>query len=229
MMIKKIFFDLDRTLWDFETNSEIVLRKLYRTFNLHTFIPSEEAFLKTYRKKNEALWALYRKGCLNSDVLKQKRFYETFLVYGIDKPELAQAFGKQYLNQLAEQKQLFPGTVELLNYLHPQYDLYILTNGFREVQLNKLKNIGLNHYFTTIFTSDTIGFVKPMPEFFTYVLNAVKAKPAECVMVGDDLQADILGAKHAGISGIYFNPNKIPHQEKVDYEVSSLLEISKIL
>lgn len=228
-MIKKVFFDLDRTLWDFETNSEIVLRELYKVFNLQAFIPSQKAFLETYREKNEALWALYRKGCLNSDILKQKRFYETFLEYGTDKPELAQAFGKEYLEQLANQKHLFPGTVEILDYLLPKYDLYILTNGFKEVQYRKLKNIGLDSYFKAVFTSDTIGYVKPMPAFFSYVIDAVRVKPVECVMVGDDLQADILGAKQVGISGIYFNPNKSPHREKIDHEISALMEISKIL
>ena len=156
MMISTIFFDLDRTLWDFETNSEVTLRQLYTDFNLKEFIPSQEAFLSTYREKNEALWALYRKGCLDSNILKQKRFYETFLEYGTDKPELAQTFGKTYLEKLATQKQLFPGTIELLDYLLPKYPLYILTNGFKEVQHKKLENINLKKYFTGIFTSDEI-------------------------------------------------------------------------
>jgi len=104
-MISTIFFDLDRTLWDFETNSEVTLRQLYTDFNLKEFIPSQETFLSTYKEKNNALWALYRKGCLDSNILKQRRFYETFLVYGIDKPELAQTFGRLYLEKLATQKQ----------------------------------------------------------------------------------------------------------------------------
>ncbi len=229
MMIEKVFFDLDRTLWDFETNSAVTLRQLFVDFKLSEFIPSEKEFLKTYREKNEALWALYRKGCLDSKILKQKRFYETFLVYGIDKPELAQTFGKTYLEVLATQKQLFSGTIELLEYLVPAYPLYILTNGFKQVQHNKLRNIGLDKYFSAVFTSDEIGVPKPNPEFFSFVLDKISAKPEHCIMVGDDLQADILGAKNMGIKGIYFNPDKKPHQEIVDYEITCLLEIKKIL
>ncbi|MCD6366622.1 MAG: YjjG family noncanonical pyrimidine nucleotidase [Bacteroidales bacterium] len=229
MMISTIFFDLDRTLWDFETNSEVTLRQLYSDFNLKKFIPSQEVFLSTYREKNKALWALYRKGCLDSNVLKQKRFYETFLAYGIDKPELAQTFGRAYLEKLATQKQLFPGTIELLDYLFPKYPLYILTNGFKEVQHKKLKNINLKKYFTGIFTSDEIGYPKPNPEFFSFVLDKISAKPEHCIMVGDDLQTDILGAKNMSIKGIYFNPDEKPHQEIVDYEITRLLEIKKIL
>ena len=228
-MISTIFFDLDRTLWDFETNSEVTLRQLYTDFNLKEFIPSQETFLSTYKEKNNALWALYRKGCLDSNILKQRRFYETFLVYGIDKPELAQTFGRLYLEKLATQKQLFPGTIELLDYLSPKYPLYILTNGFKEVQHKKLENINLKKYFTGIFTSDEIGFPKPNSGFFAFVLKKTKMTPDRCIMIGDDLDADILGAKQSGIKGIYFNPNRREHTEIVDYEVTCLTEIKEIL
>jgi len=228
-MIKKVFFDLDRTLWDFETNSELVLKELYVDFNLKDYIPSVEDFLNTYRQKNNALWALYRKGCLDSSVLKQKRFYETFLAYGIDKQELAQNFGKIYLEKLALKKQLFPGAIKLLNYLIEKYALYILTNGFQEVQIKKIVNIGLDKYFKQIFTSDTIGYQKPQPAFFEFVLKQVDEAPEYCIMIGDDLDTDIMGAKRCGIKGIYFNVNKIPHDETVDYEVDNLLAIKKIL
>ena len=228
-MIKKVFFDLDRTLWDFETNSELVLKELYVDFNLKDYIPSVEDFLNTYRQKNNALWALYRKGCLDSRVLKQKRFYETFLAYGIDKQELAQNFGKIYLEKLALKKQLFPGAIKLLNYLIGKYALYILTNGFQEVQIKKIVNIGLDKYFKQIFTSDTIGYQKPQPAFFEFVLKQVDEAPEYCIMIGDDLDTDIMGAKRCGIKGIYFNVNKIPHDETVDYEVDNLLAIKKIL
>ncbi|HIE15567.1 MAG TPA: noncanonical pyrimidine nucleotidase, YjjG family [Bacteroidales bacterium] len=200
-MIKKVFFDLDRTLWDFETNSELVLKELYVDFNLKDYIPSVEDFLNTYRQKNNALWALYRKGCLDSSVLKQKRFYETFLAYGIDKQELAQNFGKIYLEKLALKKQLFPGAIKLLNYLIEKYALYILTNGFQEVQIKKIVNIGLDKYFKQIFTSDTIGYQKPQPAFFEFVLKQVDEAPEYCIMIGDDLDTDIMGAKRCGIKG----------------------------
>ena len=228
-MISTIFFDLDRTLWDFETNSEITLRLLYDDFYLQKFIPTIEIFLSTYRQKNEELWALYRKGCLDSSILKEKRFYETFLAFDTDKPELAQQFGKKYLEVLATQKQLFPGTIEILDYLTPKYKLFILTNGFKEVQHKKLENINLKKYFTGIFTSDEIGYPKPKPEFFSFVVKKVATTPDRCIMVGDDLQADILGAKQSGIKGIYFNPNHKKHQEIVDYEVTCLSEIKDIL
>ena len=229
LKLNTIFFDLDRTLWDFETNSEITLRQLYNDFHLQKFIPTIEKFLSTYHKKNEELWALYRKGHLDSNILKEKRFYETFLAYGIDKPELAQQFGKKYLEVLATQKQLFPGTLEILNYLTPKYQLFILTNGFKEVQHKKLEHINLKKYFTGIFTSDEIGYPKPKPEFFSFVLKKAAITPDSCIMVGDDLQADILGAKQLGIKGIYFNPNNKKHKEIVDYEVTCLTEIKEIL
>ena len=125
-------------------------------------------------------------------------------------------------------KKLFPYAIELLDYLVKNYSLHIITNGFQEVQHIKLKNSGLSKYFNFIITSEEVGVKKPDPSIFIYALDLAKAKPEQSAMIGDDLFVDVKGAEAVGMRGIYFNPNKIEHNEVVYAEVSSLADIFRL-
>ncbi|HPF93544.1 MAG TPA: HAD-IA family hydrolase [Tenuifilaceae bacterium] len=107
--------------------------------------------------------------------------------------------------------------------------LHIITNGFNEVQFTKLELCGLSSYFTKVITSEISGYHKPRPEAFGYTLSSANARKAESIMIGDDLEADILGAKAFGIDQIFFNPNREQHGHSVTHEITSLLELKKIL
>ena len=61
------------------------------------------------------------------------------------------------------------------------------------------------------------------------VIESAKAKPEECIMVGDGLEVDVLGAQRAGWDGIYFNPKKNPHTEIITHEIEKLSELKDIL
>jgi len=228
-MVRDIFFDLDRTLWDFEYNSQDTLLDLVNKFNLlDRGIDSAEKFIEKYRIHNNRLWELYRKGEIKKEQLRDKRFLLTLQDYNIDDNELANQFGLAYVKYSPLKKKLFPHAIELLDYLVKNYSLHIITNGFQEVQHIKLKNSGLSKYFNFIITSEEVGVKKPDPSIFTYALDLAKAKPEQSAMIGDDLFVDVKGAEAVGMRGIYFNPNKIEHNEVVYAEVSSLADIFRL-
>lgn len=229
-MIRHIFFDLDRTLWDFEYNSKQTLLELVDRFNLiDKGIDSGEEFISKYRLHNNRLWNLYRNGKIKKEQLRDRRFFLTLQDYGIDDSELANKFGLAYVKYSPLKKKLFPNTIELLNYLVKNYSLYIITNGFQEVQHIKLENSGISKYFNFVITSEEVGVKKPDSSIFHYALELAKAKAEESIMIGDDLFVDVKGAEAVGMQGVYFNPNKIKHNETVFAEVSSLSDIFNLL
>lgn len=226
---KHIFFDLDRTLWDFNSNSREALTDIFIELKLEQYFSSAEQFITLYHKNNENLFEAYRHGKLKKETLRALRFDLTLRDVNTDNPELARIIGGLYVKLSTEKTILFPYTIEILDYLFPKYSLYILTNGFNETQFNKLKNAGLSPYFSKVFTSETTGFTKPHHNIFRMAINSVNASKKECLMIGDDFEVDILGARSFGIDQVFFNSGNLIFKEKASYEIKSLIELKNIL
>ena len=227
---KNIFFDLDRTLWDFETNSLEVLQEIYDHFNLYDLgIINCKSFIYNYKKNNERLWGLYRENKINQLDLRRDRFYSTLKFYGVNNISLSEDIGKFYTDVCPKKTKLFPNVIESLDYLHQKYDLHIITNGFKKTQHIKLTYSNLLKYFKFVITSEEIGYKKPNSEIFRFALKKANANKFQSVYVGDDLIVDIMGCQKFGIDGIYFNPNKNQHSKIVKYEIHNFNQLKDIL
>ncbi len=226
---KHIFFDLDRTLWDFEANTLETFRDLYVSYNLSAYFSDYQSFHDSYTEINRVLWQEYLDGKLKKEVLRTLRFHITLEKNGLDNMKLAEKIGMDYIALSPQKTILFPYTIETLEYLKKKYRLHIITNGFNEVQFVKIKNCGLEPYFTSVITSEKAGYQKPRKEIFDYSLKMVNARKKESLMVGDDYEIDIAGAMNAGIDQVYFNPARLPFPKKPTHEISSLRELCDIL
>jgi len=226
---KHLLIDLDSTLWDFEQNAKKTLNDIYDEFNLEEKIPLFELFYKKYKFHNNKLWAKYRAGLINKNYVSIQRFYLTLSDFKINKIGLSKKISKRYLDILATKTMLMPYALEILEYLKPKYEMSILTNGFKEVQQEKMKNSGLEKYFKFIITSEEATALKPNAKIFNYALNKTNVQPSECLMIGDDFEIDIMGAKQVGIDQIYYNPKMKKILSKATYTINSLREIEKIL
>ncbi len=227
---KHIFFDLDKTLWDFEKNSEVTFKELYHIYNIQKLLNCNfESFFTTYKKHNTLLWDAYRKGEIKKEFLSTRRFLFTLNDFGNNDLSLAVKMSDDYLKLSPQKNLLFPFAIETLNFLKNKYQLHIITNGFVEVQYKKIKNSGIDKYFNQTITSEEAGVQKPDKQIFEYSLRKANALPEESIMIGDDLIIDILGAKNAGIDQIFFNYENTIHNEDVTYEVDSLKKIIEIL
>ena len=225
---KHIYIDLDRTLWDFKVNSAETLRDLYVKYNLDNVFPGYDTFRDRFISNNNVLWEQYHKGEIKKDILRTLRFFNTLSEYGIHDKELAKNLDDDYIIISPTKTSLFPYTLETLDYLHGKYNLYIITNGFNEVQFTKIRNSGLDKYFKKVVTSESTGYLKPRIEIFDYAVTSVNARKKECIMIGDDLEIDILGAKNAGLDQVFFNPERIQHKENPSFEIYSLPELKSI-
>lgn len=203
--IKHVFFDLDHTLWDFETNSKKTYEFIFKQNNINIDI---NEFKKTYTPINFAYWKLYRDEKVSKKELKHSRLKDTFnaLNYPIS-DELIHKLAEEYLQNLSNYNALFNGTIELLEYLKPKYKLHIITNGFHEIQSTKLKNSKIAHYFDQVITSESVEVKKPNPKIFFHALKKASAYTYQSIMIGDNLEADIYGAKNIGLKAIFCNFN----------------------
>ena len=230
---RNIFIDLDDTIWDFTANSHVSLEIMYRDLDIARIYPDYDAFSSAYYAKNSELWALYHHGKIEKDFLIIERYAHLLRTIGYNDIDnrLAQRMNEYYLDTLALQTQLVPYAIELLDYLtRRDYNLYILSNGFIEVQHKKLQSAGIEDYFERMVLSDEIGINKPDRRLFDYALEVTHSQAADTLMIGDNYDADILGAMQAGWGQIYFDRNHrgITAQEP-QHTVHSLKEVMDIL
>ena len=226
---KHLFFDLDNTLWDFKANAREAFYDVFRQVGLLNVITDFDLFISTYEKYNEHLWTEYRKGKVRKDQMRIDRIALTFNELGIDSPELVQKVGDLYVHTSPTKTGLFPNVHETLAYLTEKYRLYILTNGFAEIQIQKVNNCGLTNYFTKLFMAEMVGYQKPDRRFFEYAIKSVHAHKADCLMVGDDPEADIRGAQNAGIDQVFFNTGKKVCHVQPTWEIASIEELKDLL
>lgn len=233
-MCKTLFIDLDDTIWDFQANSKLSLRQVYDEFSLGRAFTGYEQFEKLYMTANHELWEEYHHNRVTKDFLIVERFARPFREAGSalsDDMDFIMALNHRYLDVLARQKTLVPGAIDLLDYLTAKgYPLYILSNGFAEVQARKLQSGGIDRYFKRLILSDEIGITKPDRRLFDYALQVVGSTAADTVIVGDNYDADILGAMNAGWRAIYFNRDNLPVTgPQPDYMVTALEQLKTIL
>ena len=227
---RHLFFDLDRTLWDFEKNSQQALRILYSELGLKESIPNFYDFYNKYKNVNTDLWVLYGRGKLSKEQLRTTRFEKTLHKFGIVDDELNLKLNEGYIELSPNQTNIFPYAIETLTDLkNDGFNMHIITNGFKEVQFRKLKNCGFEDFFDIIVCSEEVGKNKPAPEVFQYAMKKANAIPTNSVMIGDDLRVDIIGGANAGMHTILFDPNKKYRKHCSDYQIKSLNKIPEIL
>jgi YjjG family noncanonical pyrimidine nucleotidase len=227
---KCVFFDLDHTLWDYETNSKETLLELYASYDLRLRgVYDFESFHERFKIVNTALWELYDRGEINSEIIRRERFKQILEHFSAYEEKLSADISNDYLHTCPKKCNLMPGAIETLNYLSDKYTLAVITNGFEEIQNTKLCSGKLQHYFKHIITSQKAGHKKPAKEIFEYAMKANSVVARQSIMIGDNLITDIGGAKNASIDTVFYNPDQISHTTEVKHEIRSLAELQNIL
>ena len=226
-----LFFDLDRTLWDFERNSLETLKGLFVDFELRRHgAASFGAFNAVYQEENAKCWADYQRGTMTKQVLRGERFRRTLRLLGMDEA-ISEGLGQQYVARGPHQRHLLDGALDVLSELQGRgYPLHILTNGFKEVQHIKVDNSGIGQYIDAVWTSDELGHLKPALACFEGALKGVGATPDQAWMIGDDHAADVVGAHQAGWKSIHFAPSgDTPASSPATASVAGLKDLLALL
>lgn len=233
-MLKKkythLFFDLDHTLWDTDTNAKNSLDEMFGLFDLHKHgIQSREDFIEKYLAINNRLWTDYSLGKIKKGYLRNGRFELTLEKFGIVNVELVNMLSDFFVERTPYRNMLIPFAEKLLQHLKPNYKLYIITNGFKEAQHRKLKSSSIDHFFDDVFISEEIGCHKPNPDIFYFAIEKAEAQRENCLMIGDNIETDIHGAIAAGMDCIYLNVHSVKHNLNVIHETNSLHTLLEIL
>ena len=223
--ITDIFFDLDHTLWDFDRNSALAFETIFKKHNIKLQL---NEFLPIYEPINESYWKHYREERVTKQELRRGRLNDAFAVFHQEfAVDVLDYLADDYIKHLPDNNFLFDHTTAILDYLSPKYKLHIITNGFEEVQQRKLENSGIAHYFKTVTNSERVGVKKPNPLIFNSALDLAKATPQQSVMVGDNFEADIIGAENVGMHTIFFSQKTPPDNTRAI--ISSLQDIKNFL
>ena len=226
-----VFFDLDHTLWDFDTNAKEALREVFENFSIESKITTSFAdFYTIYLHHNAILWDRYHKGFISSEDLKWKRMWRALLDLKLADEKLAKEMSAEFLQILPTKTLLFEYTVEILEYLaDKKYAIHLITNGFEKTQWSKINNSEITKYFTHVITSEGSGYVKPSKEIFEFAVNKAGGTIENAIMIGDNQDADIQGAINAGMDNIFVNHIKADLLLEPTYTIYHLKELENIL
>lgn len=208
VMYKNIFFDLDDTLWAFSKNARTTFEEVYQKYNFDAYFDSFSHYYSLYERRNTELWEEYANGKVTKGELNELRFFYPLQAVGVNDLELSKRFSDDFFAIVPTKSMLMPGAKEVLEYLSPQYSLYIISNGFRELQAQKMKSSGIDRYFKKVILSEDIGVMKPYPEIFHFALSATQSELRNSIMIGDNWNADIIGAEGVGMDHIFYNVEK---------------------
>jgi YjjG family noncanonical pyrimidine nucleotidase len=226
--IQQIFFDLDHTLWDFEKNSNETLGELYDEFGLDKIVQNKERFLATYQTVNAQYWKKYRDGHIDKETVRFGRFSETLNRFKVENAEgIGREIGDEYVLRGPHKTHVFPNVHETLSYLSKKLPLHIITNGFKEVQTIKMAGSNFNQYFDMILCSEDVGVNKPNRRVFEEALKRTNCLPENALMIGDNLEADIIGAQKVGIATILFDP-KDEHSTQISPKILDLKDLQEL-
>lgn len=222
--IKDIFFDLDNTLWDFKKSSNIALKETFSSFGLIAEFYNYLIFHNIYTHHNQRMWAKYYNGAISREDLLTARFKATIKERGIIDDELACDMNRYYMDLCFKHTSLYPDTIKTLQYLTDKnYECHAISNGFGEVQHEKIKLCGLSSFLKTVTCSEDIGICKPHKEIFEHALLIAGADRTSSVMVGDDINTDIKGALNYGIKALHLSP------VTSDIGIASIADLERLL
>lgn len=227
---KNLFFDLDDTLWAFSANARDAFEEMYRKYDYDRFFSSFDHFYQLYQRRNAELWEEYGRGLVTKEELNRQRFLYPLEQVGRGDASLAQRFSDDFFAVIPTKRKLMPHAREVLDHLSGRYHLYILSNGFQELQCHKMRSAGIDGYFRKVVLSDDIGVLKPHAPIFHFALSATQSQLEDSLMIGDNWENDVAGARAVGMHQVYYDVSgrdDLPF--KPTYHITDLRELLTFL
>lgn len=235
MSYKYIIFDVDDTLLDFGCAFHIAQKEIADRLNVE--------YTKEYCTLSETLgWKAWKEAGLDNTNLKDvQENYHIYYYRYLEQHyrELIEAYDAEvsvdelvdaYVKSVSSTRVLMEeNTLEVYKALSQKYKLVLATNGIERIQRERIEAFLPFTYKT--FISENMKIIKPAKEFFRYIIRALNCEPGECLMVGDSISNDIMGALDAGMDVCYYNikGKEIPKEIQVDYEITGIGELLDIL
>ena len=232
-MHRNFLFDLDQTLLDFHASErralEIVVTKNGLKF-------TDEVY-DHFKAKNKSLWLELEKGTINRTELFTIRFNDLFDFCegdstGLDPLEV----NADFIRTMSVNGVPMPGALEFVRKLReeiPGARIYIASNGATINAQGRMASTGLDKLIEHLYISEDMGVNKPEKEFYDICLEGIGEPKETCIMIGDSLSSDMLGAKNAGLASVWFMPSgdvdAAVREYDIDYCASNYDELFEVL
>lgn len=232
-MHRNFLFDLDQTLLDFHASEHMALEIVITSAGLKF---SEEAYPQ-FKEFNKSLWLELEKGSLSRQELFRKRFEYLFSLCEGDHSGLdPMKVNEEFILKMSQNGVLMKGALEFVRKLKNEIKdsrIYIASNGATINAEGRIKSTGLDRYIEKTYVSEWMGVAKPSAEFFDMCLEGIGEPKDTCIMVGDSLTSDMLGAKNASLTSVWFMPSGDIEGSmsayNIDYCASSFDELFEVL
>ncbi|EFX91091.1 dUMP phosphatase [Actinobacillus ureae] len=222
MKYRWILFDADETLFSF--NSYDGLKAMLARYH----IDFSQADYEQFQAVNKPLWVAYQNNEITAKDIQVRRFAKLSVQTGVDALQLNQ----ELMAEMAFVSKPLNGVIAMLNQLYGKVKMGIITNGFTELQQQRLLNTNTQHFFEFVAVSEQIGAAKPDRQVFEYAF-ALMDEPdkTKILMVGDTLASDVLGGNNAGIDSCWFNHARVVNDTQIrpTYEIADIAELIEIV
>lgn len=222
MRYKWILFDADDTIFSFDDLTG--LSKMLLQYDIEL---THKEYLE-YKQLNNHLFAQFQKGEISANDIKTQRFTKWAKQLDMDPVEL----NAKFMEVMIDVCKPLDGALELLDFLKDKVNLGIITNGFTDLQVERLKRNGLTNYFDILVVSEEVGVAKPNIKIFEHEFSLMdNPNLDEVLMVGDRLDSDIIGGNNAGVDTCWINLHNKTNLEDImpTYTVPSLTSLKQLL
>ena len=215
MKYQDLIFDLYGTLVDIHTEeNNDVWEKTALFFGFYgaryTGKELKEVFLSAMRQRQIAAGQSYE--CF-PDIPFEQVMAQLFRAKGIETEADDLGFRAAQLFRISSMEyiRLYPGTMRALETLRKRgCRLWLLSNAQRAFTAYELRHLGLDDKFDAIYISSDHGCRKPDKRFLGALLQDQGLDGENCIMIGNDRDTDIAGAKAMGLATLYMHTNITP-------------------
>lgn len=226
MKFDLILFDIDGTLLDFNLTEKNALKETFEEYNFKF----NNNIYERYHNINIFYWKELEKGKIDKDKLGYARFDQLFNEYNLKAD--SKEFNIKYRKKLGEGAYLLEGAEEICRYFYGKVKMATASNGGKDIQLKRMKKVGLDKYMDYMFISEEIGYNKPDKKYFDYIFNKIgDISKDRIIIIGDSLTADILGGINSGIKTCWINLTGEENIENItpDFKITNILQLKEII
>ncbi len=219
-MHHNFLFDLDQTLLDFHASEYKALGIVLKANGLSF---SDEIY-RAFKAYNKSLWLELEKGNISRTELFTKRFLDVFSRCEGDSSGLDPLkVNDDFIRTMSMNGVLMDGALEFVRKLReniPDARIYIASNGATLNAKGRIASTGLARYIDGLFISEDMGVTKPDAAFFDICLKRIGEPKSSCIMIGDSLSSDMLGAKNASLDSVWFMPSGNVEEAMAAYDIN---------
>ncbi|MAD53199.1 MULTISPECIES: pyrimidine 5'-nucleotidase [unclassified Idiomarina] len=219
-----VVFDADETLFRFDAKRG--LTQLLQSYD----VDFTEAHFNRFKEVNAPLWEAFQRGEISAADIKSRRFVDWEDRLGVSSTEL----NRQFMAQMGTISSTLDGAGSMLAALDDKVRMGIITNGFVDLQQERLATHQFEQFFQFVVVSEALGVAKPHPEIFHHTHRehiSEEVPTSRILMVGDNPYSDILGGQRAGWHTCWLNEHQAtcPEQVKPNHTIRHLSELVELV